>query len=89
MDILKVSSTSESRALAGAIAGVVREQGRVELQAIGAAAVNQATKAIAIARGFLELDGFDMVMIPIFTKVDIADQEKTAVKLIVEQRQSS
>ncbi|NLG49175.1 MAG: stage V sporulation protein S [Chloroflexi bacterium] len=89
MDILRVSSSSRSRALAGAIAGVVREQGRVELQAIGAAAVNQATKAIAIARGFLELDGFDMVMIPIFTKVDIADQEKTAVKLIVEQRQLS
>ena len=89
MDILRVSSSSRSRALAGAIAGMVREQGRVELQAIGAAAVNQATKAIAIARGFLELDGFDMVMIPIFTKVDIADQEKTAVKLIVEQRQLS
>jgi len=89
MDILRVSSSSRSRALAGAIAGVVREQGRVELQAIGAAAVNQATKAIAIARGFLELDGFDMVMIPTFTKVDIADQEKTAVKLIVEQRQTS
>ncbi len=86
MDILKVSSTSESRALAGATAGVVRESGRAELQAIGAGAVNQATKAVAIARGFLELDGIDVVLIPSFTKVTIADQEKTAVKFSVEPR---
>jgi len=86
MDVLKVSSQSKSRALAGAIAGVVRENGRAELQAIGAAAVNQATKAAAIARAFLELDGLDIVLIPTFTQVMIGDQEKTAVRFIVETR---
>lgn len=89
MDVLKVSSQSKSRALAGAIAGVVRENGRAELQAIGAAAVNQATKAAAIARAFLELDGLDIVLIPTFTQVMIGDQEKTAVRFIVETRRSN
>jgi len=89
MDVLKVSSQSKSRALAGAIAGVVRENGRAELQAIGAAAVNQATKAAAIARAFLELDGLDIVLIPTFTQVMIGDQEKTAVRFIVETRHPS
>lgn len=68
MDVLRVSATSPARALAGCIAGVIREQGRAEMQAIGAAAVNQATKAAAIARGFLELEGIDVVVVPSFTK---------------------
>ncbi len=87
MEILKVSSSSNPRAVAGAIAGIIRENGRAEIQAIGAGAVNQATKAAAIARGFLELDGLDVVLVPAFTKVMVADQEKTAVKLSIESRQ--
>jgi stage V sporulation protein S len=86
VDVLKVSAHSRSTAVAGAIAGVVREKGRAEVQAIGAGAVNQATKAVAIARGYLALDGIDVICIPAFTDVEIADQERTALKLIVEPR---
>ena len=84
MDVLRVSATSPARALAGCIAGVIREQGRVEVQAVGAAAVNQAVKAAAIAREFLVLDGIDIVLIPAFTQVVIEGQEKSAVRLLVE-----
>ncbi|RMF33537.1 MAG: stage V sporulation protein S [Chloroflexi bacterium] len=86
MDIIKVSSRSRSTAVAGAIAGVVREHGRAEVQAIGAGAVNQAIKAAAIARGYLALDGIDVICIPAFTEVDINGQERTAVRLVVEPR---
>jgi stage V sporulation protein S len=86
MGILKVSSRSRSTAVAGAIAGVVRESGRAEAQAIGAGAVNQAVKAVAIARGYLALDGVDVICIPSFTEVEIEGQERTAMKLIVEPR---
>ncbi|MFB0546432.1 MAG: stage V sporulation protein S [Anaerolineae bacterium] len=86
MDILKVSARSRSTAVAGAIAWVVREKGRAEAQAIGARAVNQAVKAVAIARGYLALDGLDVICIPAFTEVIIDDQERTALKLIVEPR---
>jgi len=86
MDILKVSAKSRSTAVAGAIAGVVRESGRAEVQAIGAGAVNQAVKAIAIARGYLALDGIDVICIPAFTEVIINDQERTALKFTVEPR---
>ncbi len=86
MAILKVSSTSPSTAVAGAIAGVVRETGRAELQAIGAGAVNQATKAVAIARGYLALDGIDVICIPAFAEVAIEGQERTALKFIIEPR---
>jgi len=86
MDVLKVSAKSRSTAVAGAIAGVVREIGHAEVQAIGAGAVNQAIKAIAIARGYLAEDGIDIVCIPSFTEVSILDQERTAVKLVVEKR---
>ena len=86
MDVLRVSATSPVRALAGCIAGVVREQGHAELQAIGAAAVNQAIKAVAIAREFLVHDGLDIVLIPAFTQVVIEGQEKSAVRLLVESR---
>jgi stage V sporulation protein S len=86
MDVLRVSATSPARALAGCIAGVIREQSRAELQAIGAAAVNQAIKAAAIARAFLELDGIDIVLTPSFTQVMIDGQEKSAVRLLVESR---
>lgn len=86
MEILKVASHSRSTAVAGAIAGVVREKGRAEVQAIGAGAVNQATKAVAIARSYLEEDGINIICIPAFTDVMIGDQERTAIKLIVEPR---
>lgn len=86
MDVIKVSAKSRSTAVAGAIAGVIRENGRAEVQAIGAGAVNQATKAVAIARGYLTLDGFDVVCIPSFTEVDIEGQERTAVRMVVEPR---
>mgnify|MGYP000921945217 CR=1 FL=1 len=86
MDVLKVSAHSRSTAVAGAIAGVVREKGRAEAQAIGAGAVNQACKAVAIARTYLALDGIDVICIPSFTDVIIGDQERTAIKLAVEPR---
>ena len=86
MEILKVSARSRSTAVAGAIAGVIREKGRAEVQAIGAGAVNQAMKAIAIARSYLALDGIDIICIPAFTDVKIDDQERTAIKWIVEPR---
>jgi stage V sporulation protein S len=86
MDIIKVSSCSRTSAVAGAIAGVVREHKRAEAQAIGAGAVNQAIKAVAIARGYLQEDGLDVICIPEFTSVDIEGKERTALKLIVEPR---
>jgi stage V sporulation protein S len=72
--------------VAGAIAGVIREHGRAEVQAIGAGAVNQAIKATAIARRFLEQDGIEMICIPMLIEIMIDDQERTAVKLVVEPR---
>jgi len=86
MDIIKVSAKSRSTAVAGAIAGVIREKSRAEVQAIGAGAVNQAVKAVAIARGFLTLDGIDVICVPAFTEVEIEGKERTAIKLTVEPR---
>ncbi len=86
MNILKVSSSSRTSAVAGAIAGVVREHQRAEVQAIGAGAVNQAVKAVAIARGYLQEDGIDIVCIPEFTTVDISGKERTAIRFVVEPR---
>ncbi|NDJ79353.1 MAG: stage V sporulation protein S [Chloroflexi bacterium] len=86
VDIIKVSARSRSTAVAGAIAGVVREHNRAEVQAIGAGAVNQAIKAVAIARGYLSDDGIDVITIPYFTEVMIEDQERTALRLVVEPR---
>jgi stage V sporulation protein S len=88
MNIIKVASNSRSTAVAGAIAGVMREQDSVDVQAIGAGAVNQAVKAVAIARGYLELDGIDIVCVPAFVEVLIEGQERTAVRLHVERRGS-
>lgn len=86
MEVIKVSAESRSPAVAGAIAGVVREHGRAEVQAIGAGAVNQAVKAVAIARGYLEGDGLNVICIPSFTEVMIEGRERTAIKLVVEPR---
>lgn len=86
MTIIKVSSESRTSAVAGAIAGVVRENNRADVQAIGAGAVNQAIKAIAIARGYLQEDGLDVVCVPEFTSVDIDGKERTALRLVIEPR---
>ncbi len=86
MDIIKVSGTSRTSAVAGAIAGVVRENKRAEVQAIGASAINQAVKAMALARGYLTNDGFDIVFIPEFVDVQIEDKVRTAIKFTVEPR---
>jgi len=86
MDVIKVSAKSRSTSVAGAIAGVVRENGRAEVQAIGAGAVNQAVKAIAIAKGYLALDEIDVICIPSFTEVEIDEQERTALRFVVEPR---
>ncbi|WP_028504201.1 MULTISPECIES: stage V sporulation protein S [Ruminococcus] len=86
MEVLKVSSRSAPNSVAGAISGVIREQGSVEVQAVGAGAANQAIKAIAIARGYLAPVGIDMVCVPAFANVVIDGEERTAIKLICEQR---
>lgn len=86
MDIIKVASKSRTTSVAGAIAGIVREHGRAEVQAIGAAAVNQSIKAVAIARDYLALDGIDIVCYPIFVELSIGDLERTAIRLVVEPR---
>jgi stage V sporulation protein S len=85
-EIIRVAAQSRSTAVAGAIAGVVRERGRADIQAIGAGAVNQAVKAAAIARGFLALDGIDVVCIPMFADVEIEGQERTAIRIAIEPR---
>ena len=86
MDVLKVSAKSSPNAVAVALAGVLRERGGAELQAIGAGALNQAVKAVAIARGFVAPSGVDLICIPAFTDVMIDGEERTAIKLIVQPR---
>ncbi len=86
MENLKISSKSSPNSIAGAIAGVIKEQKRVELKAIGAGALNQAIKGIAIARGFVAPLGMDLICIPAFDDVVLDGEEKTAIKLIVEPR---
>ncbi len=85
-EVLKVSATSKPKAVAGALAAVLRERGKVEMQAVGAGAVNQSVKAIAIARGFVAPNGIDLVAIPAFTKVEIEGEERTAIRFLVEAR---
>ncbi|GAB4398314.1 MAG: stage V sporulation protein S [Anaerolineales bacterium] len=86
MDMIKVSATSRTSAVAGAIAGVIREHKHAEVQAIGAGAVNQALKALVLARSYLQGDGIDAVCMPEFVNVDIEGKERTAIKLVVEPR---
>lgn len=86
MEILKVSSQSNPNSVAGALAGVLRENGRAEIQAIGAGALNQSVKAVAIARGFVAPSGVDLICIPAFTDIEIQGEERTAIKLIIEPR---
>lgn len=86
MEILKVSAKSNPNSVAGALAGVLRERGAAEIQAIGAGALNQAVKAVAIARGFVAPSGVDLICIPAFTDILIDGEERTAIKLIIEPR---
>jgi stage V sporulation protein S len=86
MGVIRVAGSSRTTAVAGAIAGIMRERGQVDVQAIGAGAVNQAIKAATIARGYLELDGIDIVVVPSFAAVMIDGQGRTAVRLSVEKR---
>ena len=83
MEILKISTNSKPKSVAGAIAAVLRTNGSVEVQAIGAGAVNQAIKSVAIARGYVIANGIELVCIPAFTKIIVNEEEKTAIKLHV------
>jgi stage V sporulation protein S len=86
MEVLKVSSRSNPNSVAGALAGVVRQMGSVEVQVIGAGALNQAIKAVAIARGYVAPSGIDLVCIPTFADVEIQGEGRTAIRLSVENR---
>ena len=86
MEILKISSKSNPNSVAGAIAGLVKESNKAEMQAIGAGALNQAVKAVAIARGFVAPSGVDLVCIPAFAEVEVEGEDRTGIKLIVESR---
>ena len=86
MEVLKVSSHSSPNSVAGALAGVVREQGAVEMQTVGAGALNQAIKAVAIARGFLAPSGVDLTCVPAFADILINGEERTAIRLLIEPR---
>jgi stage V sporulation protein S len=86
MNVIKVSARSRTAAVAGAIAGVIREAQHAEVQAIGAGAVNQALKAIVIAKGYLAEEGINVFCDPSFVEVEIDGQERTAIRIVVEPR---
>ena len=86
MEILKVSSRSNPNSVAGAMAGVVRQSGAVEVQVVGAGALNQAVKAVAIARGYLTPSNVDLVCVPTFADIEIDGESRTAIRLSVEDR---
>ena len=86
MEILKVSSKSNPSSVARAIANVFKEKNTVEIQSVGAGAINQAIKAIAIARGFVAPSGKNLICTPAFSDISIDGEERTAIKLIVEAR---
>ena len=86
MEVLKVSTKSNPNSVAGALTAIIKEKNVVEIQAVGAGAINQAVKAIAIARGFVAPSGKDIVCIPAFTDIQIDGESRTAIKLIVQPR---
>ncbi|RJQ10956.1 MAG: stage V sporulation protein S [Bacillota bacterium] len=88
MDVLRVSAQSKPKSVAGALAAVLREKGNVEVQAVGAGAVNQAVKGIAIARGYVAPNGIDLVCIPAFAEIEINGEGRTAIRFIVEGKQA-
>ena len=86
MDVIKVKASSRTAAVAGAIAGVIREKKHADVQAIGAGAVNQAVKALVLAKGYLAEEDIHIICIPEFVDVDIEGKIRTAIKLVVEPR---
>ncbi len=86
MEVLKVSTKSNPNSVAGALAAIIKEKNIAEIQAVGAGAINQAVKAIAIARGFVAPSGKDIVCVPAFADIEIDGEERTAIKLIVQPR---
>jgi stage V sporulation protein S len=86
VETLKVSSKSNPNSVAGALVAVIREKGYAEMQAVGAGALNQAVKAVAIARGFVAPSGSDLICSPAFTDIVISGEDRTAIKLLVEKR---
>lgn len=86
METLKVSSKSNPNSVAGALANVFREKGSVEIQAVGAGALNQAIKAVAIARGFVAPTGVDLVCVPAFAEVQVEGEDRTGIRIVVESR---
>ena len=87
MEVLKVSSRSNPNSVAGAMAGVIRHSGAVEVQVVGAGALNQAIKALAIARGYVAPAGLDLVCTPTFADIDIDGERRTALRLSIEDRE--
>lgn len=86
IDIIRVASSSRVPAVAGAIAGIFRDNKHADVQAIGASAVNQAVKALALARGYLAEDGYEIVCMPYFVDVDINGKIRTAIRFVVDLR---
>jgi stage V sporulation protein S len=86
MEVLRVSSKSEPKSVAGAIAAILRNGETVEINAIGAAAVNQVVKSIAVARGYVAPTGIDLVSIPAFSQLEVDGKEKTSIRFVVEKR---
>lgn len=87
VEFLKVSSRSSPNAVAGAMAGVIRRTGCVEVQVVGAGSLNQAIKALAIARGYVAPIGLDLVCVPTFADIEIAGERRTAIRLRIEDRE--
>jgi len=87
MDVIKVKATSRTAAVAGAIAGVMREQKHAEVQAIGAGAVNQAVKAMVLAKGYLAEEGMQIMFVPEFVDVEIDGKVRTAVKIVIDPKE--
>ena len=86
METLKVSTTSVPKNVAGAIAAIARTNQSVEIYTIGAGAVNQAVKSIAIARGYVAPNGIDLVCIPAFSQIEVDGAVKTSIKFLIETR---
>ena len=86
MEVLRVSSKSEPKSVAGAIAAILRNGDTVEVNAIGAAAVNQAVKSIAVARGYVAPNGIDLISIPAFNQIEVDGNERTSIRFTIEKR---
>ena len=86
MEVLKVSANSSPKSVAGALVAVFRNKGHAEIQAVGAGAINQAIKAIAIARGYVAPNGINLVFIPAFSEITIDGENRTAIKFIIQKR---